>query len=322
MTVYLDQNVFSLLRPDQKHRAGVLRLLRSPTDPGAIFCFSDITVREMRLSGDAEGFVAAIEAIDAWHMGPGPGGGRSATLTFGNARSLLLSPPSGEDAATASLERALMLLQYSFGWLGATSADELKGELAAELRQTIEGLAEDMPEAMRQDLLRKVAVVMPELMSLPLDALRQEDATSAAELAAALPANLAQLDEVPDEDAAEFLLDRLPGGQGAAMRALYPKGFWAAADARQEGQLAGFAFLLYRMGLVRNRKDKASTPESRDRAVKRVAAQFRDCQHIEKAADCAGFVTRDKGAVRLARACYAYAGVGTAAALLEIPDQG
>lgn len=50
-----------------------------------------------------------------------------------------------------------------------------------------------------------------------------------------------------------------------------------------------------------------------EKSKKRFQAQVRDCRHIEEAAGCDLFLSSDAGAITLARATYAYAGISTIA---------
>jgi hypothetical protein len=102
-----------------------------------------------------------------------------------------------------------------------------------------------------------------------------------------------------------------------ALEKQFPQGFWSELDGRETGALAGLAFMLFMCGLVRDKRVKKGSTERR---AQHFLGQFRDGVHIENAARCAVFITCDKGAARLARALYAYAGVKTQVVKLQIKD--
>ncbi|CUH86040.1 hypothetical protein [Thalassovita mediterranea] len=77
------------------------------------------------------------------------------------------------------------------------------------------------------------------------------------------------------------------------------------------GELTGFAFALFGMGLTK-RKGKFTGP----RQTQKFAAQFRDAQHIEEASRCDCFITFDQDASELAASTFAYAGFPTQTLLL------
>lgn len=102
-----------------------------------------------------------------------------------------------------------------------------------------------------------------------------------------------------------------------AVQSRFPQGFWNRIEGRETGELAGLAFMLFMCGLVRDRRVKKGSAESR---MKHFRGQFRDGAHIENAARCAVFITGDEGAARLARSLYAYSGIATKVVALQIKD--
>ncbi len=95
------------------------------------------------------------------------------------------------------------------------------------------------------------------------------------------------------------------------LKATYPLHF-ARKRPIASGELAGFAFLLFSLGLT-----KRKGLYSGDRQLQKFAAQFRDARHIEEASRCDCFITFDKEASKLAASTFAYAGFPTKSVLLE-----
>jgi hypothetical protein len=153
--------------------------------------------------------------------------------------------------------------------------------------------------------------------NLPFEQAREEWKGGWAKLRERLPASFAQLDEVPDEQAVSFLFSCLDERDRELTQNQFPTGFWSKLEMRETGELTGLAFMLFLCGLVRDRRVKRGPNESR---IQYFRGQFRDAVHIENAARCAMFITCDKGAARLARSLYAYAGVETQVVELKITD--
>lgn len=78
------------------------------------------------------------------------------------------------------------------------------------------------------------------------------------------------------------------------------------------GELTGFAFMLFSLGLTKRKGIFSGSAQER-----KFSAQYRDCRHIEEAALCNDFVTFDHGAAELALVTYAYSGFNTRSVLLE-----
>ncbi len=109
----------------------------------------------------------------------------------------------------------------------------------------------------------------------------------------------------------KHLLSKLDETERCKFEEEYPEKF-AQVRGLETGELTGFAFALFGLGLTK-RKGVFSGP----RQAQKFAAQFRDAQHIEEASRCDWFVTFDQGASELAASTYAYAGIGTNTILLK-----
>lgn len=93
----------------------------------------------------------------------------------------------------------------------------------------------------------------------------------------------------------------------------YPEKF-AQLRTLKTGELSGFAFALFGMGLTKRKGKFAGSRQSQ-----KFAAQFRDAQHIEEASRCDCFITFDQDASALAASTFAYAGFPTQTILLKNP---
>lgn len=91
----------------------------------------------------------------------------------------------------------------------------------------------------------------------------------------------------------------------------FPESF-AQKKVLSVGELTGFAFALFSLGLTKRKGIFSGTQQE-----KMFAAQYRDAMHVEEASRCDLFVTMDKGAFDLAAATFAYAGFATRSILLS-----
>ena len=313
--VYLDQNVFSRLQPSQYARTDMRAVLDIVTNLGGVIVYSSTHVEECRASNQPDAFASILEDTSAYFMEPKDAANPQMTLSLNRARELVMAEVDQADRAMRRMEDFLKVIQFVMGWSGKVAAHELVSEIVADMDAYWESLATEFPASVDW-CFTAIKVEMAKLVKgLPLDSIRAEKEATFSKLRGRLPVNYAQLDAIPAEDVACFLISRLDDKEKPGFRSEFPRGFWSRVESRREGALTAFAFVLFAMGLVRNRKAKA---KSRSRREKHFLGQFRDCCHIEQASRCPVFITMDADAARLARAVYYYAGVSTKILLLTV----
>jgi len=324
--VYVDQNILSHLREGENAKEEIAGLLKTLQEKNAVVVYSMTHVDECRASSRPEQFVEVMEELPVYLLEVQNASDKQATLSLGRARELLLKPEDASHRAKRLIEKLLHVFHFASGWLGETEAQELKSEMAAEMTDFWEDLRRDVdwdvlePEA-REQAERALLVAQGEMgaliESIPFEQVRDEAEKGLIGLKERLPANYAQLDEIPDEKAVSFVFSCLEEQDRKAVKSKYAQGFWSRPEGRQTGELAGLAFMLFMCGFVRDRRVKKGNTERR---IKHYRGQFRDGVHIENAARCAVFITCDKGAARLARSLYAYTGIETKVVELRIRD--
>ncbi len=239
---------------------------------------------------------------------------------------MLLEPEDVPHHAQRLIESLLHILHFASGWLDETEAHDLKREMAAEMKEFYHALRNaadwdllgvELEEQSKHALSAAQAEMGVLIENMPFEQNRDELQSALIRLKGSLPKNNAQLDEIPDGEAVSFVFSCLEKNEREAIQSQYPKSFWNEAGGRESGKLAGLAFMLFICGLIRGRRYKKGSTESR---MKHFRGQFRDGVHIENAAHCALFITCDKGAARLARSLYAYAGISTKVVELQIRD--
>jgi hypothetical protein len=312
--VYLDQNVYSALRTTSEVRDDLLHFLRNLIENGAICTYSNVHVDESRNSSRPEEFCHIFDSLPAYFIDSWLPESHILTLSPHRARELIL----GEHDAVAvkaeqAIERLLLPLQYLSGFLKDLQADEVREELLKEMSSFSKLLKEQLPSEVFSTIAPSISEVSDEIRELPLQRLEHESDHWLTEFRARIPVNYAQLDAVPDERVVEFMFKRMAPEAQVNAKSDYPRGFWLDPSLCNVGRLSSLGLLLFSLGLIRDRKMKKG---DRSRREKRFRGQFRDCQHIEAAASCSVFITRDAKAARLARAIYSYAGVQTKVALL------
>lgn len=295
-------------------RESVLDFLNVASRNGAIFVYSMVNVDECQSSDRPEDFVEIIDGISAYFLEQSPVTDAEIALSSNRARELILHDDIIENGASRQLQDLFKLLHFSAGWLDEIDAADLKQEIADSLQYFWEVLERELPPQLLKLLVQEKSKALKAIRELPLQQLKDSDREWSDRFRKCLPTNFAQLDEVPDDKVVEYLLSCLKEEEQAEIRASFPSGFWTDVETRDEGKLAGFAFLLFRLGLVRDPRVRKKARKFRE---KHFRGQFRDCQHIEAATRCAVFMTFDKDAARLAKAVYAYAGVETRVIRLE-----
>jgi len=293
-----------------EHLAKINRLAQS----GAQFVYSTPHIEECRASDRPESYVEAIEKISALWFDPTNLNKRILEMPFlieqgtNRAREKICAERDFAEDAEQLMNSLLQIQQFSVGWLGTHTEEDLRSEIENEIDTVLASWERQDP-----DLFTIIAPILKELLvnitrGMDLQTLTQEAQHSQAMLRARLPQNLAQLDQIPDEEVVEYLFNCLDSEERDCLLQQFPRGFWSDIPQRKVGDLAGFSFMLFMMGLTREKKVKSKGISKRK---KHFISQFRDCRHIEIASRCAVFVTFDGSAARLASAAYAYAGAKT-----------
>jgi hypothetical protein len=314
---YLDQNVLSKLREGEPGSDLLRGALNKMGAQGVMFVYSMVHVDESRASGRPEAFVEALNAISAWYIEPQAHDDHRVALSSGRAEELILADGDLLHQASRTMENLLKPMQFAMGWLDGVDETSLREELIEGVIEFWDALEMELPEKNRVQLTGGKRAMLEAISDIPLEKVRGEAEVSFDRIRTRLPENYAQLDAVPADQVVEFVFGLLDDPDRDEFLKLYPRGFWTDAVGREEGNLTGFAFLLFALGIVR---DKRVSSKGRARREKHYLGQFRDCQHIEAASRCAAFITFDKGAARLAKATYAYAGAATQVICLEIHE--
>lgn len=326
LPIYLDQNILSHLRAGQSAREELLKLLKALQEKNAVFVYSMTHVAECRGSSQPEQFVEVMEQLPVYLMEFQNASDPQAALSLGKARELLLEPEDTAHFAHRCMEALLHIPHFASRWLGETEEQKLKNEMALEIEGFWETLLRDfnwdvLGPGLGEQAKHALSVARAEMDALLEDTsfaqIRDEFGKEWMELKERLPANYAQLDQIPDENAISFVFSCLSDQSREVVQNQFPPGFWNRLEGRKTGELAGLAFMLFMCGLVRDPRVKSGSIERR---MKHFLGQFRDGLHIENAARCAVFITCDKGAAKLARSLFAYAGVETTVIELQIRD--
>lgn len=311
---YLDQNILSRLRVDSPYHETVVWIPEALRDAGLFAVYSETHVAECRASDRPESFVDVLETQKILFLEPAEPSALECKASLGRARELLLA---GNDFAAdlqQHMARALAPVHFAQGWLDPVSSQTIKQEMLADIDQIWERIERELGVHERSLLLSSWKAWRKSIKELPLENIKRDAEDAIRRLDDRLPENPAQIDQISDKEVVAFLLSQLDEASRDAFAQQYPPNFWRSTETREEGALLGFAFAMFTMGLVRDRRVRT---RDRKRREKHFLGQFRDCQHIEHASRCAVFITLDKGAMRLARAVYAYAGVDTAVLCLQ-----
>lgn len=306
IVIYLDQNILSRLRPDEEKRDFYMRIARSMRDKGGIPVFSSAHVAEITQSDRPQAFASILEELDACFLPEPTIQNAGIQLEAGLPQERIGTAPDPIAQAGAALMSSLKLMNSIQGGLGSILPADLLREISDEGAEALRALSTEVPVALRPLFEEQIRRFKQIVEAIPLSSMAQQYTRHRKAFQDRLP-NFAQIDEIPAEQAAERLIAYLSPEEQQAIRQNFPKGFLSHPDC-EPGDLAGFAFMLFSLGLVR-------VPHARKGPVhkrhKHYYAQFRDCEHIEHACRCDLILTRDGGAARLARAVYAYAGCAT-----------
>lgn len=305
-TIYLDQNIISHLREGQPASEELLSALKKFQKCGAIIVYSNIHVEECRAFHEPEQFVGVLDAIDGHYIQPSERLGLQFEIRPNIAKDLLLSEADFAGKSLALLSNQMLLSQYALAWLGELEAEDLKQELEADIDLWIEEFERETLGLVDSSSIRQQ--LLDSLHSLDLDKLKHQGLELQPLSAQEWNARYSRIDQLASDEVAEFILSELGDQAAQHLSGMFPKKIWPNGTYQESGTLTGLTFFLFTQGVGRDRGVKSGSQSNRR---KRFQAQFRDCQHIEEAARCGLFLSNDAGAIQLAKAAYAYAGVKT-----------
>ncbi|SFL26521.1 hypothetical protein SAMN04488518_1356 [Pseudovibrio ascidiaceicola] len=309
--IYLDQNILSNLREGEPARDELLRTLKHYQKHEPIFVYSQVHVEECRAFHDPDQFVRVIDEIKGFYIQPSERFEHNFEISPNRAKDLMLSKPDLASKAQEYISELLVLAQYVVGWLGKLESKELQQELEKSIDLLV-------PELQREtfgllDVVSFRQILLESLRSIDLDKHKSDALHQQPQTTCEWNERFNQIDNLASDNVVEFIFSEL--GDEAKRRLIdtFPQKNWPNGPYANNGALVGLTFLLFTQGVGRDPKVKKGNQSTRR---KRFRAQFRDCRHIEEAARCDLFLSNDSGAIKLAQAAYAYAGVSTEARVL------
>jgi len=324
-SIYLDQGLISDLRRNNT-RSGQIRVYLNRFESVA-FVYSDTHAREITRSGRPLEYIEALEGIGAYYLPPTDLlpkiKDRTSNVQANVVREIVPVELDFEFKSQLAIENTLRLLSAVHvcgGFLDLTNErDQILAAMDKyfdEFRQEVIALCAGVVDstALIGQLEKQMNEAKSSVQALNTKQLEEEAKDFHENFTKQKPVSQAELDQIPADEVAEYLLSRLPDNEW--IKSNYPKGFGQVQ--LETGKIAGFAFLLFSLGVSPLRRPQKGGPAN---YLRRFVAQYRDCEHIEHATRCHWFLTKDKGAARLARATYSYAGIPTEVAILEYVDQ-
>ena len=312
-TIYLDQNIISHLREGQPVKEELLRVLGAIQEQGIIYVYSDVHVEECRAFANPEQYVEVLDALDAYYLQPVERLGQHREATTHMADDLILSETDFANKSLELLNNTMVLIQYGLGWLSEVEAEELMQELKADVEWWAEECERETLGFISASSVREQ--LLGSLFSLDLEKLKREGIEQQPKTDREWNHRFGKLDKLGPEDVVEFLFSENDHQAAQQLRSMFPKRAWPNGAYKERGALTGLSFFLFTQGVGRDSKVKKGRQSNRR---KRFQAQYRDCRHIEEAAGCDIFLSLDAGAIKLAQAAYAYAGVRTIANRIAI----
>lgn len=315
LTIYLDQNILSDLLDGAPNKAKVENTLNYLREKGAVYVYSDVHVEECRAFYEPEQFVRVIEELNGFYV-PARGGQRQEREPKPNmAEDLLLREADFETECRAMLNNLLLLSQYMLGWLGELEANELMHELKEGIDAWANKVERETQGIFKASLAREQ--LLEPLLSIDLEKQKRKGTELQPRTEREWNQRFSKIDAAKSAEIVEFIFSIVDDKAAQHLWRMYPKGTWPHGTYNVQGTLTGLTFFLFTQGVGRDSKVKSGNQTKRR---KRFEAQFRDCRHIEEAAGCSVFLSRDRPAIKLAQAVYNYTGVGTVAKEVSIVD--
>ncbi|WP_425085665.1 hypothetical protein [Ruegeria profundi] len=320
--VYLDQGPISYLRRSQSGCAQFSEAIERLE--GCAITFSDTHVCEILRSNRPLEFIEALEEIGAYYLPPVTSlpkiENRSTVLKANIVRDVIPEEIDFTLKSHLASENILRLLAALHMGAGFLDVDKEREEILHSIDAYIEAFSQEMhmicesefdPSEIVEKVRSQFEPVKNEINDLSVSQLDAEARDFYREFKNQKPKSQAELDQIPDDEIAEYLLSKLP--DSGWIDSFYPRDFGRAEI--EAGSIAGFAFLLFSLGVAAFKRPRKG---GQSRYLDRFINQFRDCEHIENASRCHVFLTGDSPAARLARATYSYAGLPTEVLKLEV----
>lgn len=305
LLLYLDNCVYSkLLEPNSE------KLRRNLSNMPHRVAFSEIHLIEMQ--GNRDAYTKLLDDLNAVFV-RNPGAAENRYHPISSIESGDASRRFSEHFEFAPIfdafEVMLAPLQHFMGGRRGCELQEIADSTAdgikASLKDLFSSVSVDNFEAMMEIFAPQINEARKSLLSVNVAAgLRRIEA----HLKVARDGD--PMRDMQSSEKVDYLFSILDETEREELEQLFPKHF-ANHKILNNGEMAGFAFMLFGMGLT-----KRKGIFSGSRQEQKFAAQFRDAQHIEEASRCDLFITFDRGASQLAAASFAYAGFPTRAFLL------
>lgn len=310
---YLDQNIFGNLREGEPAKEQLSRKLEQLRVQGATYVYSEVHVEECRAFYEPEQYVRVLDEIDAYYILPTEHMGQDYEIKPKMAKELILCEPDFASKSIAFLSNQITLSQFALGWLGELEAEELKCELEAEIDLWVEEVQRETLGLCETSSIRQK--LLDSLLSLDLNKIKHEGLEQQPQTERERNERFSRIDKLASDEVVDFIFSEIGHDAAQHLSGMFPKKAWPNGAYTEIGSLTGLTLLLFTQGVGRDSKVKRGSQLSRR---KRFQAQFCDCRHIEAAARCDLFLSNDNGAVALAKAAYAYAGVKTIAKHVSI----
>lgn len=312
-TIYLDQNIIGHLREGEPAKRALSRVLETFRKNGAAYVYSNVHVEECSAFYRPEQYVRVLDEIDAYYIQPTERLETQFKIKPSVAKDLIQCDPDFASKSQTFLSNQMAFTQFALGWLGALDAEELKRELEAEIDLWVGEIEREcfglcVTSSIRQQLLES-------LFYLDMNKLKQEGLEKQPQTAHEWNERFSRIDKLAPDEIVDFIFLEIGHDAAQYLSGMFLKKTWPNGTFSENGSLTGLTFFLFTQGVGRDSKVKRGSQSNRR---KRFQAQFRDCRHIEEAARCDLFLSNDSGAVALAQAAYAYAGVNTIAKHVSI----
>ncbi len=305
-SVYLDQNLLGHLIHGAAARQELLAYLNKLKDRGAVFVYSNVHVEECRAYAKPEEYADVLDEIQGHHILPNNHLPQGLQTELGSAHDLILKEENFAEKSTALLDEINLISQFCLGWLGEADAADLKDELALKIEYWAQEVERETLGLVQSS--RVSEEMLTSLNSLDIAKIKQDGQIQYALTNREWTAIRGQLDVLVPEQVADFVFSKLDEKTQTYLLDMFPKVSGRNGEYLQSGTLTGLAFLLFIRGVGWDGRVRRNTQMKRR---KRFQAQLRDCRHIEEAAFCHCFLSDDEGAVKLAKATYAHAGIST-----------
>lgn len=156
------------------------------------------------------------------------------------ANQLIMSETDFATKCVALMKTHWVLSQYGLGWLGELEAQELIGEIEADIDLWVEEAERETSGLFSASSARQQ--LLGPLLALDLDKLKREGLEQRPQTEREWNQKFSKIDKLGPDEVVDFVLSEVDEDSAQYLRCMCPKGAWSNGACQEYGALTGLVF--------------------------------------------------------------------------------